>query len=113
MNILKLTQRPGPEMLILALRSEKYSTKVISRYKCRYIVHIILSLCNLCVQQRLARMSWSKTKDFWKVVKGNLLSYTQSTPLLAVPFIGEPGRHYTERLGRSALNKDGFLNLRS
>ena len=34
---------------------------------------------------------------FWKAVKNNALSYSQSTPVLGIAFIGEPGRPYTER----------------
>jgi hypothetical protein len=43
-------------------------------------------------------MSSKKEKmRFFDVLKSNLVTYTQSTPLLALPYIGEPGRPYTER----------------
>jgi hypothetical protein len=34
---------------------------------------------------------------FLEIVKANAFHFSQSTPLLAIPFIFEPGRPYTER----------------
>jgi hypothetical protein len=39
----------------------------------------------------------AKGNEFLKVLKENVSTFSQSTPLLAIPFIGEPGRPYTER----------------